>query len=58
MLRLANHRGSATMFLVHDQVTGNASVVVKMSEKRGKKSIKVDLKEFVYFPAKMNAVVQ
>jgi hypothetical protein len=46
------------MFLVHDQVTGNASVVVKMSEYRGKKSNKVDLKEFVYFPTKMNAVVQ
>ncbi len=57
-LRLANHRGSATMFLVHDHATGNTSVVVKMSDKRGKKNSSVDLKEFVYFPDKMDANVQ
>ncbi len=57
-LRLANHRGNARMFLLHDHATGNTSVVVKMSDKRGKKNSSVDLKEFVYFPDKMNANVQ
>ena len=57
-LRLANHRGSATMFFVHDHTTGNTSVVVKMSEKKGKKHPEVELKEFVYFPDKMSSDIQ
>ncbi len=55
VVRLANHRANAAMFLSAGETQGNTSVVIKMSEYPFHAHQDVELKEFVYFPDKLDA---
>ena len=55
VVRLANHRANAAMFLSAGETHGNTSVVIKMSEYPFHAHKDVELKEFVYFPDKLDA---
>ena len=57
-LRIANHRNTSIMFLLHDNATGNTSIVVKMSERRFRGHKDVEAEEYVYFPDKLTKEVQ
>lgn len=57
-LRLSNHRANDRMFLLHDHITGNTSLVVKMNERKHRGDRRVEAVEYVYFPDKLNQQTQ
>lgn len=54
VLRIANHRGAAREFADRGEFKGNFGIVIKMNEKKFQTDNRVEYKEQVFFPDKLD----
>ena len=53
VIRIANHRGNASKFAIHQELNGNLGIVIKMNEKHFQPNNRVEYVEEVFFPDKL-----